>query len=490
MQEYQFKTTPFKHQAALFKATCNKPYFGLFWEQGTGKTKPTIDSASYLFENNEIDGLLLVAPNGVHLNWLTDEIPTHMPDRVRKKTFQMLFQSGKAGTKKFKQRSKELLEHKGLAVLAISYDGFMTKAGKKLVWDFLRLRRCFFVLDEAHYIKSPGAKRTKSILASGKYAPYKRILTGTPVAQGPFDIYSQVKFLSPDFWIDRNLGSFQAFKRYFGVWLTAQEVKDEMGYDPGYDKLLEYKNVDRLEGYLKMLGDRLTKDDAGLDLPPKLYSKRYFEMTSIQKKAYDELVDEYTTELENGETVEATLAIVRLLRLQQIVCGYITTDSEDEDPIVMLGNHNPRLDLCLEICEALPHKAIIWARFTKDIEQLMFALGDKACRYDGKISDAECAKSKEDFQNGDKQFFIANQSKGATGLTLTTAKTVIYYSNNFKLVDRLQSEDRAHRIGQEHPVNYIDLVCEGTVDGKIVDSLRSKFNIAAQITGDVLKEWI
>lgn len=485
---YQFKTEPFKHQGKSFDETKEKEFWALFWEQGCGKTKPTIDTASFLFLEKEIDGIFIVAPNGVHRNWLTDELPAHMPDKVIKQCFQVLFDSGKAGTRKYKLGIDALLKHKGLAVLAMSYDGFMSKAGKKLAWDFLRLRRCIYILDEGHYIKSPGAKRTKSILASGKYAPYRRLLTGTPVAQGPFDIYAQIKFLCPDFWIDRRLGSFMAFKRHFGVWLTASEAKEKLGYDPGYDQLLEYKNIEELEGHLKKIGHRITKDDAKLDLPPKLYSKRYFEMTGIQKKAYGELVDEYITLLDSGEVVEAPLAIVRLLRLQQITCGYVSTDSEE--PITMLGNQNPRLSLALEILEGLGHKAIIWARFTQDIDQLMFALGDRAVRYDGKTSNEERAKAKEQFQNGDKQFFVANQSAGATGLTLHAAKTVLYYSNNFKLVDRLQSEDRAHRIGLKHPVNYIDLVCPGTVDEKIVSCLRGKHDIAARITGDKLKEWI
>jgi SNF2 family DNA or RNA helicase len=219
------------------------------------------------------------------------------------------------------------------------------------------------------------------------------------------------------------LGSFHAFKNYFGVWIKAEDVKQEWGYDPGYDQLVDYKNVDKLEVMLKKISSRITKEDAGLNLPPKLYTKRYFELTTAQRKAYDELVDEFFTELDDGTFVEASLAIVRLLRLQQITCGYIS--SEAEEPVKMIGEKNPRMELLKEVVEEIPHKAIIWARFTKDIDQIMEHLGDKAVRYDGQVSGDDRAAAKERFQNGDAKFFVGNPAAGATGLTLHAAKSVI-----------------------------------------------------------------
>ena len=452
---YEFKTKPFRHQKEIFEKTREVSSYAVLWEQGCGKTKPMLDTVAYLYEQGKVDTLLVVAPNGVHRNWISDEIPTHLPDRINYRAF--YYQSPKAKTKWHQRACKEILQYtEGLRIIAISYDGFMTEAGKKYMWEVLRRNRCFYVLDEGHYIKSPSAKRTKSIVASGKYAPYKRLLTGTPIAQGPFDLYSQVKFLHPDFWVDRRLGSFAAFKRHFGIWRTRQEVLDEWGYDPGYDQLLDYKNIPQLEGYLKDIGHRLTKDDAGLDLPPKLYSKRYFEMSREQVRVYEEIKENLMAELECGTIVEAPLAIVSLLRLQQITCGYVA--AEAEQPVTPIGDKNPRLELAKEICDNLNHKAIIWSRFKADVDALMDALGDKAVRYDGQVDDEARAKAKEDFQKGDAQFFIGNPAAGSTGLTLHAARTVIYYYNSFKLVDRIQSEDREHRIGQEHPVNYIDLI--------------------------------
>jgi SNF2 family DNA or RNA helicase len=260
------------------------------------------------------------------------------------------------------------------------------------------------------------------------------------------------------------------------------------GYDPGYDKLLHYKNTEQLNEILASVSSRVTKESAGLNLPPKLYSKRYYDLSSEQMRLYNELRDEYLATMKDGSVVDGNLAIVRLLRLQQIICGYAQTD--DEEPIKMIGDKNPRMELLGEIVEGLYTPVIIWARFTKDIDQIMELLGDKAVRYDGKVSEDQAAVNKKRFQNGEAQFFVGNPQKGKEGLTLIQAQTVIYYSNSFKLIDRLQSEDRAHRIGQKNLVNYIDLVAPKTVDEHIVKSLRSKFDIAAQITGDELKDWL
>ncbi len=484
---YEYKTTPFDHQREIFDKHKDRAAFALFWEQGCGKTKPVIDNVAYLYEKDEVNGLLVVAPNGVHRNWITDEIPVHMPDRLKGDIRTHIWQSNRSTTKWHQKAVNEVIDHKGLAVLAIGYEAFMSKAGKKAVWSFLKKRRCLFALDEAHNIKTPGAKRTMSMIAAAKHAPYRRLMTGTPIAQGPFDIYSQARWVNPSFWVDRGLPRFQSFKMRYGVWRTAEEVMREDGYDPGFDQLLEYKNIAELHETLRWVGSRKTKDEV-LDLPPKLYSKRYIELTKEQQRLYDSLVDTFEAELESGAIVEAPLAIVRLLRLQQIICGYIATEADE--PIEMIPGKNPRLDELLSVTDGLGHKAIIWGRFRKDIDLIMEALGDKAVRYDGAVDEMDRARAKEEFQKGDAQFFVANPAAGATGLTLHAARTVIYYSNSFKMVDRLQSEDRAHRIGQEHPVNYIDLVAPGTIDEHIVGALRSKFDIATQITGDRVKEWI
>ncbi len=492
--EYEPKTVPYEHQAEVFLRTRDMEGFGLFWEMGVGKSKPIIDTAAHLFEQGKIDGLLVVAPGGVERNWMTDELPVHLPDRVAEKTTVMQWRTGRSGTKWHAAEFNKLVKVDGLAIMLISYDAFITKLAKKAVWRFLRRRTCLYVLDESDDIKTPRAKRTKSIVASGVYAPYRRILTGTP-ADKPFDMYSQLRFIDREIWKRRGMETFAAFKVHFATWFTRAEAQEVLGYDPGYDKLLGYKNLEELAEIVALYTDRLLKIDV-LDLPDKLYTKIWFDMTPKQRGFYEKLRDEYEIDLPDGRVVDGNLAITRLLRLQQITCGYMVTDADE--PIELCDKVNPRLDATIGWLERLTHPAIVWARFRHDIDQIMDALGPRACRYDGKLTEEECEESKIGFNAGDYDFFVGNPAKGARGLTLNAAKSVLYYSNTFKLRDRLQSEDRPHRIGQDgvdhgdhgFGVLYGDVLADRTVDMKIVSALKSKFNIAAVLTGDKLREWL
>jgi hypothetical protein len=487
IEDFPHVVDPFSHQLAHLKDHVNDKAWGLLWEQGTAKTKPIIDTACFLFANGDIDGLLVVAPPGVERNWNTDEIPTHMPAEFAIDTMVQVFLTAKKHTAGHRRAMSALLRHQGLAVMLISYNAFMTAEGKDMVWKFLKERKCLYILDEAHNIKSPNAKRTKSIIASSKYAPYKRILTGTPVAVGPFDLYSQIKFLDDFFWKNKGIHGTVEFRNYFGRWLTRSEHQRLHGYDPGYDQLIEYQNLDKLEMWLKEITDRYLKDDV-LDLPPKLYQKRYFDMSPEQKAAYNQLREEFMLEI-GDNLITAELPITRLLRYQQIACNYVPLGIDE--PVHMFSEKNPRLNVMEDIRDATFTPGIVWARFRHDVDQIMDLLGKTAVRYDGSVDDDQAERNKQAFQRGDAQWFVGTAAKGGPGLTLTQAKVMVYYSNSFRLIDRLQSEDRCHRAGMdEHPVNYIDIVCNDTVDERIVENLRDKKDIASAIQGDAWKEWI
>ena len=187
--------------------------------------------------------------------------------------------------------------------------------------------------------------------------------------------------------------------------------------------------------------------------------------------------------------VTAELPIVKLLRLQQIACNYVPLGEDEPDH--MFSAKNPRMNVMEDIRDATFTPGIIWARFRHDVDQLMDLFGKTAVRYDGSVDEDQAERNKLAFQRGDAQWFIGTAAKGGPGLTLTQAKVMVYYSNSFKLIDRLQSEDRCHRAGMdEHPVTYIDVVANGTVDEKIVENLRGKRDIAQLIQGDEWKEWI
>lgn len=522
MKEYVPKTKPFRHQAEEFEVSKDLPARAIFWEQGTGKSKITIDTAGHLYASGKIDCVVVVAPSGVHLNWVTDEIPTHMPDWIREELLTHVYSTDRAATKAHQAACERLVSHKGLAFLAITYDSIKTQRAKELLWALLQNRKVLYVADESQRIKTPKAERTQVAVKSAQYAPYRRILSGTPIAQGPFDVFSQVQFLDGDFWKRHELAPFTVFKSHFGIW-----KKQKTSGGRQFDMLVSYRRLGELNDILGSISSRVTKEDV-LDLPPKLYSRRYFEMTSEQRRIYDSLKNEFMAlmagtgpcsncggtgrvEYEGfegecptcegtgtalGGMVSAQLAIVRLLRLQQVLCGYVPVDTfeEGKEPeLVELEGGNPRLALLADIVEDLPHQFIVFARFRRDIDLIMRKMAElkiEAVRYDGALDEDGRAASKKAFQEGRAQAFVANPAVASEGLTLVGAKTVVYYNNSFKLTERLQSEDRAHRIGQTDPVSYIDLACPGTVDISVIDALRNKFDVASQITGDRLKEWL
>lgn len=496
MVDFQFKLPPFPHQKEEWDYSRTMASRAIFWDMGCGKTKLVVDTGAWMYDRGIIDAIFVLAPNGVHENWVTDELPKHMPDNVDWKAF--TYQSNKAKTKWHQRACKEILEYPGLAIVCMSYNAFMTKKNKhwmgglRFTRKFLDKRRVLYVADESQRIKTPGAKRTKSVIASAKYATSRRILSGTPITKDPFDIYSQLKFLDPDFWKTRGFASLEAFKTHFGIWETF-EIKDEDGHVTArFEKAVAFKHLNQLHEIVMDVGSRITKEDANLGLPPKLYTKRYHELCPEQARVYKELKENFLAFLDSGEVITAPIVITQLLRLQQIICGYVTDDLDSS--VLHRMAENPRLKLLTDTVEDITAgKVIIWARFREDINQIMEALGDKAVRYDGQTSQEDRLIARQRFQDAhdvDCKYFVANPAAAATGLTLTQARTVIYYSNSFDLEHRLQSEDRAHRIGQEHPVLYIDLAARGTVDTKIIWSLRNKKGIASEITGDKVRSWI
>jgi len=509
-QEFEFKTEPFKHQAEEFEASGNEYIRGVLWEQGTGKSKLTLDTAANLYCKGEIDAVLVIAPNGVHGNWIFDEIPAHVHETIAVASVE--WESKKVKTKKYQRKLEALLAHKGMAFLAMNYETFARKAaGREFADRFVAERKVLFICDESQRIKTASAKRTRAICRIGRKfprgkpyienIPYRRILSGTPVTNAPLDIYAQLKFLDWDLWSNEGFGSYESFKTHFGIYekmvktldgqykkqneCTPQEIRQATGR---FERVVAYRNLSQMQMIVEKYCSRVLKEDV-LDLPAKIYTKRYFDMGPKQRKLYETIRDDFMAFMEDGSLVTAPMIITRLLRLQQITSGYMPGD--DCETMHFLPD-NPRMSALLDTLEDVNGKAIIWARFRQDINQIMAELGEHAVRYDGSVSYDQRMENRRRFQdpNDSARFFVANPAAGATGLTLTEASTVIYYSNSFKLEDRLQSEDRAHRIGQKDNVRYIDLIASGTVDARIVDSLRKKLDVASQVTGDRLKEWL
>jgi SNF2 family DNA or RNA helicase len=484
MLDYTYKVAPRNHQREFLEQHAETKAFAIHWEQGTGKTKVAIDNIAYLYLKGKIDGALIVAPNGIDLNWIIDEIPTHLPDNVKSQSRVFRYNTKKAKTNSHKENVKWCREHTGLAWMTMSYDAFMTEDGKVAALKFLETRKVFYVLDESTRIKSPGAKRTQRIVRTAWRAAYRRTLTGTPMPNGAFDIYKQMEFLDPDIWVRNNLESLAAFKSYFGVFAEAQVGRTSDGNTYDYQRCVGYKNLEELNKLIAPISSRKLKRDV-LDLPPKIYQPRYFDLSPKQQEFYKQMKEEFHIWLNEQTLVTANLAMVRILRLQQISCGYLPTGTDE--PVHMIPGGNPRLELLEELIEDFTDKAIIWARYRLDIDLIAELLKKKQLSYaiyDGRTTDEELVQAKQEFQKGNLQFFISNPAKGSEGITLHAAKTVIYYSNSFNLQHRLQSEDRAHRDGLKHAVNYIDLLGKDTIDKRILENLCGKMDTSDIVLGD------
>lgn len=471
---------PLEHQALFLGEHGRRAEYGLLWEQGTGKTKALIDNAALLLCEGVIDAGLVIAPNGVHRNWVVEELPKHWPAGLPP-IEALAWKSQSATSVWHKDAVKGLLASNHFVWLCMSYDALMTDEGKQASWDLLRSRRCMYVLDESQRAKTPNAKRTKRIIASSVYAPYRRIASGTPM-DTPFDLYSQVRFLDPDFWVrEFGIGGFTSFKAYFGEW-----VKAKTNAGATFDMLKGFRELEQLEKALKKIGQRVLKDDV-LDLPPKTYKRVFHELSPSQRRAYDELRSEALTFLDSGELVTAELAIVRILRLQQITSGFIAP-SAGAAPVRF--SPNPRAAMLKEVLTDLTRPSIIWARFVDDVAvcaEVSRAAGRRPVVYDGDRPEL----SMDAFHAGEADDIIGNLESGMVeGYTLNEADTTIYFSNHTKLIKRKQSEDRNHRIGQESSVTYVDLLAEGTLDANVLKALQEKGSTAAKVLGDGETDWL
>jgi SNF2 family DNA or RNA helicase len=336
-------------------------------------------------------------------------------------------------------------------------------------------------VDESTTIKTPNTKRTKSIIKVAREARYRRIATGSPVTKSPLDLYSQCEFLGPEC---LNSASFYAFQARYAI-LVERKLPTHT-----FKQIVGYRRLDELQEKLNGFSFRVTKDEC-LDLPDKIYTRRDVELTPEQKKYYDQM-KLMALALVDGNLMSTNNALTQLMRLHQICCGHVKLDDGQQIDIP-----NNRITELLSVLEETSGKVIIWANYRRDIENIRLALQKEygmtsVATYYGDTEAEDRQNIVDQFQDpaSELRFFVGNPRTGGYGLTLTAAHTVIYYSNSFDLEVRLQSEDRAHRIGQTNKVTYVDLIAKDTVDEHIVKALRNKINIASQVLGEDFKDWI
>jgi SNF2 family DNA or RNA helicase len=456
----------------------DKKVFAYFMEMGTGKSKVLIDNMSILYDKGLINGALIIAPKGVYKNWFDSEIPTHMADHIEKT---MVLWESSAGKSKEKELNTLFKSSYDLHILVMNVEALSTKKGKQFAEKFLNCHKTLMAIDESTTIKNPGAARTKNIIALGKNVLYKRILTGSPVTKSPLDLYTQCWFLDP--WL-LDQQSYYSFRTRYAlmrkIMVNGRQIEIVVGY----------RNLGELSEKIKPFSHRVLKDDC-LDLPSKTYMKRTIQLTEEQQKVYKQMKEIALATL-NGKLTTTHNVITQLMRLHQITCGHFKAD--DGTTQTLASN---RLNELMDVLSEMEGKAVIWAHYRYDIEVIVEAIkkeyGDKSVvTYYGDTSTDDRQKAIKLIQDKDSpvRFIVGTPQTGGYGITLTGASTMIYYSNGYDLEKRQQSEARIDRIGQEKPMTYIDIIAEGTVDEKIVKALRTKVDIATQIMGEELKEWI
>ena len=478
LERYPFKNKPFDHQAAYLERFWEDKEVALFAEMGTGKSFMLINNASMLYDKGKINAMLIVAPKGVYRNWYRSELPKHMPDHISSK---MACWSPNPRKAEKMEMETMLNAVDDLRILIMNIEAFSTEKGTSFARTFLRVTNAFMAIDECTTIKTPSAKRTKAIIKVGRDARYRRIATGSPVTKSPLDLYSQCEFLGPDC---LNASSYYAFQARYAI-LVERRLPTHT-----FKQIVGYRRLDELQEKLDSFAFRVTKEEC-LDLPDKVYTRRDVELTDEQRKAYDQMKLMALAQI-GGDLMSTNNALTQLMRLHQIVCGHGKFDDGQEFDLP--SNRITELMGCLSETSS---KVIIWANYRKDIEKIKHAIQKEygmtsVATYYGDTDTEDREKAVEDFQNPNSElrFFVGNPRTGGYGLTLTAATVVIYYSNSFDLEVRLQSEDRAHRIGQTSKVTYIDLITPDTVDEHIVKSLRNKINIASEVLGEDLKDWL
>jgi hypothetical protein len=465
---FSYKTEPFKHQKEVFELSRERETFALFWEMGCGKSKTTLDTAAWLFAKGEIDGLLVVANKGSYMGWYLEHVPEHLSCNHYCTYYAASMR------KHEKQNLEAAMEPNGeqLDVLCINAEALSRGKAVGLCEKFVANHRCMVVVDESDTIKNTKSKRHKNIVAIGREAKYRRILTGTPTAESPLDLYGQCNFLEP------GLLGFKSefnFRHYYAV------IQD-VSIDPSkpwmkFERVLQLVNQDELSKRLNDFSSRLKKETC-LDLPDKIFETRYIEATDEQRQIYDDLRQTAVVEFEDG-MLTSTSAMATMTKLMQIACGFV---KDDEGVIREIPNR--RLDTFMDDALTTGGKRIVFCHFTHDVDAVCNALkaeyGDESVmRYDGQNIDSRDLELAQWKERDETDWLVSNLAVGSRGLNLQReSHLMFYYSLNHRLQLFQQSQDRIHRPGQKYHCTYIQYAVRNTLDIAIIRALREKRDLA------------
>ncbi len=485
--EYNFGTKPFNHQLSVLQKSADKPYWAYFLEPGLGKSKVLIDNGAYLYQQGKIKAMVICTVKAMCPSFEFVEVPTHMPPDVAYTVFR--YDSAQSSKKGFKEAWTRFLSSKAFKVFIFNVDAAISAKLVEMMRDLYRVVGSDFLMgiDESTTIKTHTAKRAMAVVKFSRAAKYRRIMTGTPITNSPLEIFGQALALAKP---EDILGhkSFYSFRNYFA------EVEKKTFGNRSFQVVTGYRNTKELTELLGTFSSIIKKDDA-LDLPEKTYIRMPVDMTEAQRKLYDKLRQEAIIELEAlGDAIEVTNILTMMVKLHQIVCGQLKyVDENGKEAYTSIENNRIDAVLGLLEVEAPFSKVVIWSNYRQSIRDVVNAIkgkygDDSVIQFHGGVAQADREVAAKRFQDPNDvcRFFVGNPQSAGMGLTLTKADVAIYYSNDYSLERRIQSEDRIHRIGQKNAVRYIDLVSPDTVDEKILKALYDKKNLADRV---VVSNW-
>lgn len=513
---------PYKHQEIALQRYKHSSEIPLFFDPGTGKTRTSLLIAAAKYEQGDIDAVLVIAPNGVHKQWATEEIPKWLKDvdttvqwRKNKKLF---FVEGK------------------LNIVCTNIEQFSTKTRYLDYVEWVNSHKTMIILDEATRIKNPKAirtqrllyefndvvKRGKTIISSDPKTVARAILTGTPVTNGPFDVWPMFEFLRPGYFgvnwygFQNKYGLFHSIEvngRAIRILINEEAWNNIHGCDSfeqamtnygvslsTYDYIKQqdhyegpFRNVDQLRDKMLEIAMFVKIEDC-IDMPDRTYNRKLLEMSSEQARVYNEL-ETYFVTLYKNEKVEAKSKLTAYIRLQQIASGFVSSEQLPEDELedpppnkITWFDDLPKMTQLLvdveEICDVegiTNNQCIIVCHFSAEAERIydtLTAEGYKVCLMTGwkKVG------SIEGFKQGKFNIMIANIRVISMGFNLQEhCNHMIFYSNTFSLEDRIQVEARIYRSGQKHPCIYLDYVMSDTIDMKVYAALKQKKQLADYI---------
>lgn len=434
--------------------------FGELFEMGCGKTLTTIAVAGALYNLGKIDRVLVVAPTSVCSVWPHDlnQFAT-FPWEAR-----VLL-----GDKKKRLKALNELENWPFKALRIAVINYESTHREGIFEALATYKPDLIVCDESQRIKNPSAAQSKALHKLGDAAPFRMILSGTPVQNNAVDLYSQYRFLDPAVYG----ANFYAFKNRYCIM---------GGY--GQHQIVGYRNMDELVEKEHSVAYRVTKEEC-LDLPQQTFINRYVQFTDAEQAIYEQLRKSSFLELETGENVTATTILTMYLRLMQLTGGFLTADESTRPKQVNTAKLDALADIVDDYVVDAGKKLVIFARFRAEIAAIENLLRLRKIQYGsiyGDVPMEERGKIVEDFQtNPDTKVFVAQIQTAGLGITLHAASTAVFYSYDYNYANYAQALARIHRIGQRLPVTYIHLVVDGSIDEKILAALENKEDMAKTV---------